>query len=203
MRFMLRARLETLHVQLDRTIAASCLGEFFDLRRLLAVHQAALEAIVPALERAGAARLFPGWEGRSRLSALQADMAELRAGPPHYASITLSFPTEQEVWGALYALEGSRLGNRVLLRQVDEHGKGRERHATRYLAHCPEDGAAWPRLVVRLEALDYSGEDLETAVLGAEKVFGVYLIAAERQVLEPPLMGEASRQEGCQFRRGG
>lgn len=158
----------------------SCLGEPLDLRRLLTIHHAALAAIVPALEDAGAARLFPGWEGRSRLLALETDMAELRADPPRCLSIEVLFPSEQEVWGALYAVEGSRLGNQVLLRRMAEHNNGLERRATRFLAHRAEKDVAWPRLVVRLEALHYRGEDFETVAHGAERVFNTYLIAAER-----------------------
>jgi heme oxygenase len=180
MRSRLRARTAALHACLDRVIEASCLGEPLNLRRLLTIHHAALGAIVPALECAGAARLFPGWEGRSRLSALEADMAELRADPPRRLAIGEYFQSEQEVWGALYTVEGSRLGNQVLLCRIAQRGNGLERHATRFLAHRAEDAVAWPRLVVRLEALDYRGEDFETVARGAERVFNMYLVAAKR-----------------------
>jgi heme oxygenase len=124
---------------------------------------------------------------RARTAALHARLAELRADPPrrlsiegHFLSIEGHFASEQEVWGALYAVEGSRLGNKVLLRKVTEHGSDLERRATRFLAHRPEDAVAWPRLVARLEALDYRGEDFESMACGAERVFDVYLVAAER-----------------------
>jgi heme oxygenase len=178
----LRARTAAAHARLDRSIEACCLGAPPDLRRLLAVHCAALGAIVPALERAGAARLFPGWDGRSRLSALEADLAELGADRPRRPGAAPSFPSHQEVWGALYAVEGSRLGNRVLLRRLAEHGSDLGQRATRFLAHRPEDAAAWPRLLARIEALDYRGEDFEAAVRGAERVFGAYLVAVERHL---------------------
>lgn len=180
MRRSLRARIAALHARLDRAIEVSCLGEPLDLRCLLAIHHAALGGVVPALECAGAARLFPGWDGRSRLTALEADMVELCADPPSRVSIEPSFSSEQEVWGALYAVEGSRLGNQVLRRRIAGPMNGLGQRATRFLAHCPEDTASWPRLVARLEGLDYRGEDFEAAVRGAEAVFGVYLFAAER-----------------------
>jgi heme oxygenase len=180
MRPRLRARVEALHARLDQLIEASCFGETLNLRRLLAIHHTTLGTIVPALECAGAAHLFPGWEGRSRLSALEADMAGLGADPPPRIDAEVSFRTEQEVWGALYAIEGSRLGNRVLLQRVMERGDGLERRATRFLAHCPEDGAGWLCLVARLEALNYGGAEFEGIVRGAERVFGAYLMAAER-----------------------
>jgi heme oxygenase len=182
MRPRLRARTAALHARLDRIIEASCLGEPLDLRRLLTIHHAALGTIVPALECAGAARLFPGWDGRSRLLALEADMAALRADPPRRLSIEGLFQSDQEVWGALYAIDGSRLGNQVLLRRVAKHGNDLGGCATRFLAHRPEDAVAWPRLVARLEALDYRGEDFEAMARGAERVFEVYLVAAERRL---------------------
>ncbi|GGC62629.1 hypothetical protein GCM10011504_46040 [Siccirubricoccus deserti] len=181
-RLRLRARTASLHARLDRIIEASCLGEPLHLLRLLIIHHAALGSIVPDLEYAGAARLFPGWDGRSRLLALEADLAELRADPPRRLSIERLFQSEQEVWGALYAVEGSRLGNLILLGKVAEHGDDLGRRATRFLAHHPEEAVAWPRLVARLETLDYRGEDFETMVRGAEWVFGVYLMSAERHL---------------------
>jgi heme oxygenase len=180
MRARLRASVAAQHVRLDRAIEASCFGEPLNIQRLLAIHYVALGTIVPALEGAGAASLFPGWDGRSRLLALEADMAELRADPPRHASFEASFPTEQEIWGALYALEGSRFGNQVLLHRVAEEVKHPGPFAMRFLAHCAEDHATWPRLVARLEALNYHGESFELAARGARRVFGAYLDAAER-----------------------
>lgn len=179
---MLRARLEARHARLDQTIGSLCFRDGIDLRHVLAIHYEALGSIVPGLERAGAALLFPGWDGRSRLCALKHAMALLQADlPPQCVERDLSLPSEQEVWGALYAVEGSRLGNRVILRRVVAVGSDLERQATRFFADVPQDGATWPRLLERLEALDYRGEDFEAAALGATKVFDVYLSAAERQ----------------------
>jgi heme oxygenase len=179
----LRAGVAALHARLDRIIEASCLGDPLEFRRLLAIHYAALCAVVPALESAGAARLFPGWDGRSRLFALEADMAEWGSHASHCDGIEASFRSEQEVWGALYAVEGSRLGNQVLLRKLAKHRDCGQR-AMRFLAHCPDEGAAWPRLAARVEALDYRGEDFEAALRGAETVFAMYLLAAEQHAPE-------------------
>lgn len=181
LRARLRARIAPLHARLDQAIEASCLGEPRDLRRLLAIHYAALSAIVPALESAGAARLFPGWDGRSRLAALTADLSALRAAAPQWLGTRVFFLSEPEVWGALYAVEGSRLGNQVLLRRLTKRGNDHAQHATRFLAHCPEEAVTWPRLVKRLEALDYRGDDFEALVRGAERVFSAYLIATEQR----------------------
>jgi hypothetical protein len=72
-RTKLRARIAILHTRLDRLVTLSCRGDTIRLGRLLTIHYDALTLLVPALEQAGAGHLCPGWEGRSRLAALQED----------------------------------------------------------------------------------------------------------------------------------
>jgi heme oxygenase len=90
-----------------------------------------------------------------------------------------SFVREPEIWGALYAVEGSRLGNRIILRRVMECGSEAERRATQFLAHGLEDRTAWGGFVAQLDDLQYYGEAFELAVIGAERVFETYLNSAE------------------------
>ncbi len=103
-------------------------------------------------------------------------------GPNPNPAYPPSFGREPEIWGALYAVEGSRLGNRVILRRVMECGSGAERRATQFLAHGLEDRTAWRGFLARLEALQYCGEAFELAVLGAERVFQTYLDLAGRHL---------------------
>jgi heme oxygenase len=91
-----------------------------------------------------------------------------------------SFTREPEIWGALYALEGSRLGNRIILLRVMECGSKDERLATQFLAQGLEDRTAWGEFVAQLDGLHYGGEALELAALGAERLFETYLNSAER-----------------------
>ena len=176
LRSRLRARVAPLHARLDQAIAAACLGTPPDLPRLLRIHHRALGALLPALAQAGAARLFPGWEGGSRLVALEADLAALGAAPPAPATTRPCFVGEPEAWGALYALEGSRLGNRVLSQRLAPLAGA----ATRFLGHRAPEEAGWPRLVARLAALDLRGAEFEAACGGAHQVFEAYLDAVAR-----------------------
>ncbi len=170
-----------LHARLDGLLSSSCLGDTLRLGRLLTIHYDALMLLVPALERADAKHVCPGWEGRSRLTALEEDLRTLGMRPTNTNPAYLpSFEREPEIWGALYAVEGSRLGNRIILRRVLECGSEAERRATQFLAQGLADRTAWDRFLVRLEALQYCGEAFELAVFGAERVFETYLDLAGR-----------------------
>jgi heme oxygenase (biliverdin-IX-beta and delta-forming) len=179
-RMMLRARTAALHAHLDRVVNSSRVGEAPRLGRLLAIHYDALMLLVPALERAGAKRVYPGWEGRSRLAALEEDLRLLGVRPHRARGHRPSFTKEPALWGALYALEGSRLGNRIILDSVMECGCEDERRATQFLSHGLEERSAWGKFVAQLDDLHYRGEAFEWASLGAERVFETYLNSAKR-----------------------
>ncbi len=179
-RTMLRTRTAALHARLDRMISSSCLGDPLRLGRLLTIHYDALTLLVPALERAGTEHVCRGWEGRSRLTTLEQDLKVFRTRSNRIPSHSPSFVTEPEIWGALYATEGSRLGNRIILRRVMECGSEDERRATQFLAYGLEDRTAWGRFVAQLDDSHYCGEAFELAVLGAERVFETYLDLAGR-----------------------
>jgi heme oxygenase (biliverdin-IX-beta and delta-forming) len=175
-----------LHTRLDRLVNSSCLGDTLRLGRLLTIHYDALMLLVPALERAGAKHICAGWEGRSRLAALEEDLLALGIRPNANPACTPTFVREPEIWGAVYAVEGSLLGNRIILRRVLECGSEAERRATQFLAHGLEDCTAWGGFLARLEALRYSGEAFELVVLGAERVFETYLDWAGRHSRDGP-----------------
>jgi heme oxygenase (biliverdin-IX-beta and delta-forming) len=174
-RTKLRARIATPHTRLDRLVNSSCLGDTLRLERLLTIHYDALMLLVPALERAGAEHVCQGWEGRSRLAELEEDLRAWGTRPKTNPVYPPSFVREPEIWGALYAVEGSRLGNRLILRRVMECGNETERRATRFLRHGQEDRTAWGGFLARLEALQYCSEAFELAAFGAERVFETYL----------------------------
>jgi heme oxygenase len=124
---------------------------------------------------------MPGmWVGRSRLAALAEDLRALGTRPNRNLAHPASFVREPEIRGALYAIEGSRLGNRIILRRVMECGSEDDRRATQFLGDRLEDRTAWGGFVAQLDDLQYCGESFELAVLGAERVFETYLNSAER-----------------------
>jgi heme oxygenase len=181
LRTILRTRTATLHARLDNMVATCCMGNTLELERLLLIHYDAFTLLVPALERAGADLLYPEWDGRTRLEALEEDLRVLGAFPQTLPLDRPSLTKRSQTWGALYALEGSRLGNRVILRSVMERGTQNERRATTFLAAGLEDRSAWGKFVAQLDKLQFSGEAFELAALGAAQVFETYVKVAEKR----------------------
>lgn len=187
MRQRLRKGLAPLHERLDARITAVCLWPRADLQRLLAVHAQAFPPVVAGLQAAGAARLWPGWDGPERLAALSAelDRGTLHGGAPPAER----FETPSMAWGGLYALLGSRLGNRVILRRLAEGGEPAD---SAFLRPGSDDGPEWRRFLDRLEtALGPSAGDgaHRDAIEGAALVMERYLDAAER-LGQAPRVGE-------------
>jgi heme oxygenase len=179
-RMMLRARTATLHAHLDRVLHLPCVDGALRLGRLLAIHYGALTLLMPALERAGAKHVYPEWEGRSRLAALEEDLRLLGVRPDQISGRSPSFAKEPEIWGALYVTEGSHLGNRVMFHRVMECGNEDERRATQFLSGGSEEGSTWRKFVAQLDNHHYRGEAFEWAAIGAERVFETYLDCARR-----------------------
>ena len=167
-----------LHERLDARITAVCLSPRTDLGCLLAIHAHAFPPVVAGLLAAGAARLWPGWDGPARLAALSAEVEPraLRAGTERPER----FGNEAMAWGGLYALLGARLGNRAILRRLGEAG---EPVGSAFLRHGADDGLEWRRFLDRLEAVlgpPGRAEACRCAIEGAALVMARYLDAVER-----------------------
>jgi heme oxygenase len=125
--------------------------------------------ILPLAERLIAPEtLVEGWRGRSR--ALLADLAALNTEPP--ADLAFALPEgEAARWGALYVMEGSRLGGAVLARRI---GEGLP---AAYLGARHPQGA-WRALLERLDRADAGPAWRDQAVRGAKALFAAYRAAA-------------------------
>lgn len=175
----LRTGLAPLHEKLDARITAACLSPRADAARLLAVHVLAFPPVVAGLQAAGAARLWPAWDGPARLAAL---LAEAGLGAPHGpVPPPETFGSEAMAWGGLYAVLGSRLGNRVVLHRLAAAGEPAD---SAFLRPGAGDGAEWRRFLDRLEAVlgpAAAGMNVcRGAVEGAALVLERYMDAVER-----------------------
>lgn len=178
MRQRIREGLALSHERLDVRMTALCLSPRTNLRRLLLVHAHALPPVVAGLRAVGAERLWPDWDGPARLAALSQVLgSEVAAGG---ASKPERFDNDAMVWGGLYALLGSRLGNRVIVRKLAAAGEPTD---IAFLRPGADDALEWRRFLARMEAAlgPASAEtSYEDAIEGALRVMGRYLEAVGR-----------------------
>lgn len=166
----IRARLAQATAELHRLTDLAAGG--FDLRAeagLRGLLQFMAEGVSPVeagLERAGVGRVLPEWETRRRSGLLREDGAETTGAR------AAAFASEAEVWGALYVLEGSRLGARLMSRSAG----GR----SRFLESAAAD-RFWPEFVGRLLAAHERLLDPEGMERGARAAFAAFLPAPDRQ----------------------
>ncbi|EWC42306.1 biliverdin-producing heme oxygenase [Stutzerimonas stutzeri] len=172
----LRARLRQatapLHEQVDAAFSSFGLDHPDGYCRFLRAHSRVLSATEIALEQAGMEKWLDDWPARVRRHALLDDLAELNCPPP----APLQVPGLNDIgscWGAAYVLEGSRLGGRVLARQVR---KSDPAAPVRYLEHG-EVSRLWPTFLVHLEQ-HAPGCPWERILAGAQATFGLFTSAA-------------------------
>lgn len=139
---------------------------------------ASAEAILPlehALEAANVSAILPDWEERSRSAALLADLADLSLSAPAWRNIDDShrFIDEAYQFGVVYVLEGSRLGARVILRELLRSVKPLP---MRYLSHG-HDQPMWQTFIRSLEASPVTDQNRQRALSGAVAAFEMFLPA--------------------------
>lgn len=173
MRALLRGSTAGLHAAVDARFAPllSC-GEA-GYRSFLLASAAAVLPLEQALLPAGVGSLLPDWTRRTRTAALRADLADLGVTdvalppPPPLAGAA-------RVFGALYVLEGSRLGARLLVPDLLAGGNTRVQAATRYLRHG-EGHRLWQSFVAHLESSRPVRERSDEAIAGARMAFALFI----------------------------
>ena len=162
---LLRARTSAAHELVDAAFGRFDLHEEDDYRRALQAHA---RALLPS--EAEAAQVWPAL--RSRAEALATDLASLGsseefARPQHVVE-------RPHAWGALYVVEGSRLGGRLLAQRV---APGLP-HAYLSAAHRPGE---WRAIRAAIDSA-CAGQDAQwhdRLIAGALAVFERYVSAAQ------------------------
>ena len=112
LRHFLRAATRDEHARVDAVFSQLDLSQ----REGYGAFLIAQARVLPPLEQAvAAAGLWP--DAAPRSAALAADLADLMMSMPA-AQPGVEFRNPAELWGALYVVEGSRLGGKVLARRV-------------------------------------------------------------------------------------
>lgn len=169
-RFTLKAATDDVHRELDDRLSRLDLGRREDYRQFLRVQARAVPPIEAALAAGGLGDLIEGWEGARRTTALKSDLAALGepmpspCEPPPVSSVAA-------LLGTAYVLEGSRLGGRVLRKQV------RDGMPADFLKDEDTLGA-WPAVVAALDRHLYSDALIGEAESAARRCFTLFLSVA-------------------------
>lgn len=159
-RLRLRAATDDLHQMLDARVSnASFLATREGYCDYLLRTYLARSAVEAALDRSGAQNVYAAWPDRRIGAAMALDLddmgIELPVEPPAL-EMTLG---EGGIWGALYVLEGSTIGARLIAREVEKIGMT-DGHGARHLSVQAANSRAFRQFIDVLEAatLDADGE---------------------------------------------
>lgn len=167
----LRAATGGSHARVDAAFSGFDLSDRAGYGRFLGAQAAAHLAVEAALEASGVEAVLPDWPRRRRADLLRGDLAALGLPAPPVEALA-GFDGPAAVLGAVYVLEGSRLGGALLRRSVP--------------AELPcaflgaSDPAAWRGLLAQLDAQVTSGNDVERATNAALRVFTLFELSGKR-----------------------
>ena len=171
-RAALRAATVDDHTRVDQLFSQLDLASDDDYLLFLKAQAAAHLPIEAALDAAGVAALLPDWPQRRRGELLAADLAELGAELPELIA-SPRIKGDASMWGALYVLEGSRLGGALLKRGLSDHAP------CRFLA-APQQAGAWRKLLAKLEECLYEPVRVGEACDTARQVFRRFELSGRR-----------------------
>jgi heme oxygenase (biliverdin-IX-beta and delta-forming) len=170
----LREATASAHDRVDAAFAAFDLTDRAGYARFLMAHA---EVVWPLEAALPGARVTPDWDERKRGALLREDLALLRdAGaptPPCDRDWPATDWSDAAIAGALYVLEGSRLGGRFLARQLPPGFP----HA--YL-NPDQPTEKWQQFLERIDGLLNDSLRLQAAHDAANAVFAAFESSARR-----------------------
>ncbi|HEY0235322.1 MAG TPA: biliverdin-producing heme oxygenase [Afipia sp.] len=167
----IRAATHDSHRRLDLALSWLDLGQPRYYAGFLRSQADALLPLEGALETAGITGVLPDWPLRARGTALKHDLLLLNVVPaPHPQP---HFNNDAQMLGAVYVLEASRMGARVMLARLAQHADSTSIEATRYLKHG-FGKRFWPTFLAVLENHPSAHADIEGVVQGAQIAFDMF-----------------------------
>lgn len=163
------------HERVDAIFGSFPLGEAAGYRAFLQATATAYLPVEAALDEGGAETVLKDWSARRRGALLRADLAELGLAPDKLEAPRMT--GAPPLLGAIYVLEGSRLGGAMLKRSVPAH-------LPRRFLDAPSGKGAWRALGDLLDDRLRKSQDLADAIVAAKQVFGLFAQAGHI-VLEP------------------
>ena len=169
-RDVLRRETRDLHDAVDAVYSTFRLDTHDDYAAFLAAQAAAHLPCEMALDRAQAERILPDWPLRRRADLLRDDLRKIGSNISASDSGGLraepSFRTASEILGAIYVLEGSRLGGAMLVRSVPGS------LPRKFLgASLP---GSWRNLMQVIDRDLVAATEIDEAVAAARQVFGLF-----------------------------
>ncbi|WP_375398637.1 biliverdin-producing heme oxygenase [uncultured Sphingomonas sp.] len=180
-RSVLRAATASHHQRVDATFSAVAFGDAASYGAFLRAQAAAHLPVEEALAEGGIATIVPDWAARRRGGLIADDLAALGLDVPPAAG-AIRFDTAAALLGALYVLEGSRLGGTLLKRSVAPGlpasflGGG--------------DSAAWRSLLALLDDKLGTAVARGRAIAAAGAVFALFEAAGRLHLKRPALTVE-------------
>ena len=169
-RWALRDATRDEHDAVDSAFGRHDLSRLQGYSRFLDAQARAFVAVERAIDASGATAVIADWPERRRADLLLADLNDL--GVTASASVEAPVLTsEAEVLGAIYVLEGSRLGGAVLFRSAPYD-------APRRFLEPEGTGLRWRSLVALLDARLIDKDQIDAAVRSARSVFRCFHEAA-------------------------
>lgn len=176
LRQYLRTETREAHERTETAFAPFRLTDLAGYRAFLTAQASAILPLEAALAPFGAAQ-FPDWAQRCRGEALRADLAALGAPVPEGLKAP-SYASDAERFGAVYVLEGSHMGAKVMLKRVLSQGDPASHAATRFLRHG-QGQALWQGFLARLAEAE-PGLSAADAAKGALRTFAFFEAAASQ-----------------------
>ena len=172
-RFRLRAATQADHDEVDAAFGAVDLADAAQYRTFLQAQAAAFIPVEQAIDAADTLAVVPDWPERRRADLLRQDLSELGAAPGEYLDPP-ALASPSAVLGAIYVLEGSRLGGRLLARSLPADMPRRFIDSS--------DPKAWKRLVELLDSKLRTDDEIKIATETARAVFHRFSEGARRHI---------------------
>lgn len=175
------------HERLDRRMSALNLGTRHGYEIFL---RATAGALIPLEREIGDGAPLTDWPRRRRTDALARDLDRLGLTSPRPVQPPplTSGPARL---GAIYVLEGSRLGGKLILQAVEQDGDAEMRAATAYLRHG-ETGRLFHGFLDAASVHLTGAADIEAASASAGAVFEIFEESLQRALSEAPAEFQAA-----------
>lgn len=170
-RALLRSETAAEHERVDALFSRFNLASANGYRGFLAAQATAFLPVEAELDRAEIQRFVPDWPVRRRSDHLRADLEQLGLTIPDAHTTNCRLDGGADLLGALYVLEGSRLGGALLKRQVPAG-------LPRRFLDASQPPGAWRSLLILLDKWLDRPDEARAAIGAARGVFRQFEAAA-------------------------